>query len=62
MILTGVTPKNQVTIPRSILKKMDIKEGCEVSIEVVNGMVIIRKMDNSPTDGVQQGNAVSNVG
>jgi len=48
MILTGMTPKKQITIPRTILKKMEIKAGSEVSIEVVNGTVVIRKLDFSP--------------
>ena len=45
MILTGITPKDQITIPRTILKKLDINAGSDVSIEVIGGTVVIKKLD-----------------
>ena len=48
MILTCLTPKDQITIPRAIMKKLDINAGSEVFIEVNSGAVIIRKIDVPP--------------
>ena len=45
MILTDITPNEQVTIPRAIMKKLDIGAGSEVSIEVVGGTVVIKKLE-----------------
>ena len=44
MILTSLTQKEQITIPRSIMKKLDINAGSEVSMEALDGTVIIRKI------------------
>ena len=46
MIITGFTPKDQVTIPRAVMKKLDISAGSDVSIEVAGGTVVIRKIDS----------------
>ena len=48
MILTSLTQKEQITIPRSIMKKLDIIAGSEVSIEVSEGTVVIRKLPLPP--------------
>ena len=48
MILTSLTKKEQITIPRSMMKKLDINAGSEVSIEVFNGTVVIKKLETQP--------------
>jgi AbrB family looped-hinge helix DNA binding protein len=44
--LSNLTPDGQVTIPQSILKSLNIDGGSDVLIEVQNGRLIIRKIDD----------------
>lgn len=44
-IITSMTPNGQITIPRSTMKLLGIKAGCTVSIEIVNGSVVLKKID-----------------
>ncbi|OPX86411.1 AbrB/MazE/SpoVT family DNA-binding domain-containing protein [Pelotomaculum sp. PtaB.Bin117] len=44
-VITGMTPNGQITIPRSIMKLLDLKGDSEVSIEIVNGAVVLEKVE-----------------
>jgi AbrB family looped-hinge helix DNA binding protein len=44
-MLSYLTPDGQVTIPRSILKSLNITGGSDVLIEVIRGQLIIRKIE-----------------
>jgi AbrB family looped-hinge helix DNA binding protein len=46
MLLTYLTPDGQVTIPRSILKSLNITSGSDVLIAVIKGQLIIRKIED----------------
>ena len=46
MLLSYLTPDGQVTIPRSILKSLNITVGNNVIIEVIRGQLIIRKIED----------------
>jgi len=43
--ISGMTPNGQITIPRNIMKSLGIKGGSDILIEVVNGMVILKKVE-----------------
>lgn len=43
-IITGMTPNGQITIPRSMMKLLGISADSEVSIEIVNGSVVLKKI------------------
>ncbi len=43
--LSCVTPDGQVTIPRSIMKTLGIKQGNDILIEVENGRLILKKIE-----------------
>lgn len=45
-MLSYLTPNGQVTIPRSILKALNITGESDVLIEVVNGWLVIRKIED----------------
>jgi len=45
IIQPGLTPNGQITIPRSIMKLLGIRGGGDVLIEVVNGMVVLKKIE-----------------
>jgi AbrB family looped-hinge helix DNA binding protein len=45
-VLSYLTPDGQVTIPRSILKSLNITGGSDVLIEVIRGQLIIRKIED----------------
>ena len=45
-MLSYLTPDGQVTIPRSILKALNITVGNNVIIEVIRGQLIIRKIED----------------
>jgi bifunctional DNA-binding transcriptional regulator/antitoxin component of YhaV-PrlF toxin-antitoxin module len=45
-MLTYLTPNGQVTIPRSILKALNIIGESDVLIEVADGQLIIRKIED----------------
>jgi len=44
-IISDVTPNGQVTIPRSIMKLLGLRGGSDVLIEVINGMVVLKKIE-----------------
>ena len=43
MSVVKVLPKGQITLPREIRKKLDIKEGDTLVLERTNGEVILKK-------------------
>jgi len=45
--ISSMTPNGQITIPRHIMKSLGIKGGSDVLIEVVNGMVVLKKFEVS---------------
>lgn len=45
-MLSYLTPDGQITIPRSILKSLNITGGSDVLIEVIRGQLIIRKIED----------------
>ena len=47
MIMTELTPNDQITIPRAIMKKLDINAGSVVLIEVIGTTVVIRKLEDT---------------
>jgi bifunctional DNA-binding transcriptional regulator/antitoxin component of YhaV-PrlF toxin-antitoxin module len=47
--LSNLTPEGQVTIPRSIMKSINIDGGSDVLIEVQCGRLIIRKIEEKDT-------------
>jgi len=60
MILTNFTPKDQITLPRAVLKKMGITTDCEMIIEVVKDSIVMRKAEPPVQAGKEK--KVSNVG
>jgi AbrB family looped-hinge helix DNA binding protein len=44
--LSNLTPGGQVTIPQAIMKSLNIDGGSDVLIEVQNGRLIIRKIED----------------
>lgn len=50
MIITCLTPNNQITIPRAVMKALDIRSNSDVSIEVANGTFIIKKIEAKHED------------
>lgn len=47
---TTVTRKGQITIPQSLRKKLGIKKGSKVSMEVKDGDVILSIEDKKPLE------------
>ncbi len=43
--LSCITPDGQVTIPRSIMKTLEISQGNDILIEVENGRLILKKIE-----------------
>jgi len=60
MILTNITPKEQITLPRAVMKKMGITADSEMVIEVVNDTIVMRKVE-IPVQAESE-NKASNVG
>lgn len=50
MIITCLTPNNQITIPRAVMKSLDIRSNSELSFEVSNGIITIKKIDAKHED------------
>lgn len=48
MAIIGLTPNGQITIPRSIMKMLDLQAGSNIAIEIVNNSVIIKKIEDTP--------------
>ncbi|OPX86751.1 MAG: hypothetical protein A4E53_02783 [Pelotomaculum sp. PtaB.Bin104] len=45
--LSVMTPDGKITIPRSIMKRLGINGGNDLLIEVLNGEVILKKIEGS---------------
>lgn len=45
--LSGMTPDGQITIPRNIMKMLGISGGSEMLIEVLNGVVVLKKIEEN---------------
>lgn len=45
--LSCITPDGQITIPRSVMKTLGIGGGNDVVIEVENGRLILKKVEQS---------------
>lgn len=55
IILSGITPDGQITLPRSIMKSLGIGGGNDILIEVENGRLILKKVekiDEKNEDGI----------
>ena len=46
--MSTITQKGQVTIPKDIRKKLDVKQGDEVVFEVEHGKIVVRKKEKKP--------------
>ena len=57
MIMTELTPNDQITIPRAIMKKLDINAGSVVLIEVVGSTVVMRKLEDTNLSNEDQDDA-----
>lgn len=44
--LSYLTPDGQVTIPRSIMKSLNINGGNQIKIEIQNGALVIKKIED----------------
>ncbi len=42
--LSYITPDGQVTIPRSIMKTLEIDEGNDILIEIEDGKLVLKKL------------------
>lgn len=47
--ISFLTPDGQVTIPRSIMKSLNINGGSDIIIEIQSGVLIIKKIENTDT-------------
>ncbi|MDD3652856.1 MAG: AbrB/MazE/SpoVT family DNA-binding domain-containing protein [Desulfotomaculaceae bacterium] len=45
--LSCITPNGQITIPRNIMKTLGISGGSDILIEVLNGVVVLKKIEVS---------------
>ena len=45
--LSYLTPDGQVTIPRSLLKSLNINGGNDIKIEVHSGVLVLRKIEET---------------
>lgn len=45
--LSCMTPDGQITIPRSVMKTLGIGGGNDIVMEVVNGQLVLRKVEKS---------------
>lgn len=45
--LSYLTPDGQITIPRSIMKSLNINGGNDIAIEIQSGMLVIKKIEEA---------------
>lgn len=45
--ISYLTPDGQVTIPRSVMKSLNLKGGSDIKIEIQSGVMIIKKIEGA---------------
>lgn len=45
--ISYLTPDGQVTIPRSIMKSLNLKGGSDIKIEIQSGVIVIKKIEDA---------------
>lgn len=58
--LSCMTPNGQVTIPHSIMKNLGIGGGSDILIEIENGQLVLKKVENN--DEENENSLVYNAG